>query len=258
MKKNDDLVRMYISGVKSEEVGKIFGCSADSVLKQVRMAGYDVRSKGFGKNNSGVNNPMFGKKHSESAKCLQSERAKEGFANGRIHPLKGKSRVIDIEWRRKISSGQTEEQKDKARRRMILLWKDDVYRDKMKKVYKNTMLSGKLMPKKTKAEKIADKILSRAGFIYVGDGSFFIGSKNPDFIKEKRVVEIFSVFHDPTIFEVDWHRTEMGTIEYYKRFGYKCNVIWYPRNNNLIQFLSELEVFMEKEIKNETGVITCQ
>lgn len=66
---------------------------------------------------------------------------------------------------------------------------------------------------------------------YVGDGKFWIGNKNPDFIhknSKKEVVEIFgdywhSPLRNPRMRE---STTYTATMKHYKRYGFNCLIIW--------------------------------
>ena len=69
---------------------------------------------------------------------------------------------------------------------------------------------------------------------YTGDGEVWIGSKNPDFIEatngKKEVIEIFGeVFHSPLFTfkeSIPYHQTYHGTIDHYKKYGFKCHIFW--------------------------------
>jgi len=111
-------------------------------------------------------------------------------------------------------------------------------------VYIKAMSNGAL-PKKSKPESIAEDILKKYGYKYVGDGSLWISGKNPDFVNTDKmsIIEIFSVYHDNNIFDVPWHRTENGTKEIYNRNGYVCHIVWAPKNNckkNIDYFISNI------------------
>ena len=69
-------------------------------------------------------------------------------------------------------------------------------------------------------EKKLGKILKPFGFRYVGNGKLFVGSKNPDFVFGKNIIELFGHFHKQT--EVK------PRIAYLRNHGYRCLVIWYP------------------------------
>jgi len=61
------------------------------------------------------------------------------------------------------------------------------------------------------------------GFVYVGDFSMFLGSKNPDFINEKSrlIIEAFGDYYHQGGNKEAWRR-----INYFKKHGFKTLVIW--------------------------------
>lgn len=77
---------------------------------------------------------------------------------------------------------------------------------------------------------------------YTGDGSTWIGRKNPDFLNNngrKQVIEMFGVF---------WHSEDEvePLVAYYKSFGFDCLIIWE------CDVYSEAEVLKRvKEYRNE-------
>jgi transposase-like protein len=78
---------------------------------------------------------------------------------------------------------------------------------------------------------------------YVGDGSFTVGYKNPDFLNingKKAVIELFGDY---------WHRgeNECDRIQHYARYGFKCLVTWEHEledkenlSNKLMKFIEEV------------------
>lgn len=71
----------------------------------------------------------------------------------------------------------------------------------------------------------------KAPFKYTGDGSFWVGRLNPDFIHlnhKKLAVEIFGEYwHTPLLnHSVRYEATELGRKERYKKHGWKCIVLW--------------------------------
>jgi very-short-patch-repair endonuclease len=69
-------------------------------------------------------------------------------------------------------------------------------------------------------------------FKFTGDGQFLIGRLNPDFVHnngKKQVIEIFGrTYHDPHVSfrDVPILQTVEGRIEYFKKYGWQCLVIW--------------------------------
>ena len=76
---------------------------------------------------------------------------------------------------------------------------------------------------------------------FVGDGSFWIGGKNPDFMNvssKKQVIEIFGYYwHDPSFLPSLFpNRLREELIAHYKRYGFDCLVLW------------EYDVYNEEEV----------
>jgi len=84
-----------------------------------------------------------------------------------------------------------------------------------------TFINNKMHP--NKVEKKLIDILSTITdkFKFCGDGSIWIGRKNPDFINKegRKIIEMFGDF---------WHKDEdpQYRIEHFKKFGYDTLVIW--------------------------------
>ena len=109
---------------------------------------------------------------------------------------------------------------------MKLKFKDDKYKlKKLKQLHRG------LKTRPNKPEKILIDIVNKAklGFIYVGDGSFWLTrntqSFNPDFLnnKIKCIIEVFGDY---------WHNlpnykeTDIERLQIYKKYGYETLVIW--------------------------------
>lgn len=84
----------------------------------------------------------------------------------------------------------------------------------------------------TKPEKMFMKLIKEFDlpYNYVGDGKFWIGNLNPDFIHKnsKKVVEIFGDYwHNPKLNKnCKKKNTEKGRKKAFKKRGYVCTVIW--------------------------------
>ena len=121
---------------------------------------------------------------------------------------------------------------------------------KQSKRFKKLIEEGKINPMKnhnlrpTKPEKRLIEILKKHNFPfkYVGNWSFRIGRKNPDFVHNngKKLIEVFGRdFHSPLFTfkeKIPYHQTYQGTIKYYKKYGFDCLIIWdYElQNENLV------------------------
>lgn len=69
-------------------------------------------------------------------------------------------------------------------------------------------------------------------FEYTGDGSYLIGSLNPDFVAtdgSRKLIEVFGrVFHDPdaSFVEIPETSTEEGRVFYFKEYGWSTLILW--------------------------------
>lgn len=151
-------------------------------------------------------NPEYRKKHSKA----QSERTKLQWEN----PLfrKFMQDFMTEKW-------TEEEYRNKHSVFMKELWEDE----KWKKRQMSAMLHG-LLKKPTSLEMRFIKIcqLYDLPFRYVGNGAFYIGSKNPDFIHRggrKICVEVANIYekHHPMNYERERK-------EYFAEFGWDCMV----------------------------------
>lgn len=100
-------------------------------------------------------------------------------------------------------------------------------------MYDQLKYNVKNIAKPTKIERMFWELVKKYNlpYKYVGDGSFWIGRLNPDFIHtngEKIVIEIFGDFwHNPSLNKrLNFDHTEDGRNQLFKRYGYKCIVIW--------------------------------
>jgi len=111
-------------------------------------------------------------------------------------------------------------------------WSNKEYIEKLRK-------SMKLKPN-TK-EKILINLFKEHNldYCFVGDFSFIIERKNPDFVNcngQKKIIELFGDYwHNNS--KTKYHQTEKGTKEHYAKYGWKTLVIW------------------EKELKDIDGVL---
>jgi hypothetical protein len=83
---------------------------------------------------------------------------------------------------------------------------------------------------RTFPEELLDNLLQHHypnEWTFVGDGSFILNNRNPDFLNIQRrgVIEVFGEFwHDPDIFP---HRpTADNLVNHYKQLNYTCLILW--------------------------------
>lgn len=100
-------------------------------------------------------------------------------------------------------------------------------------MYDHLKYNVKNIVKPTKIERTFCELIKKYNlpYKYVGNGNFWIGRLNPDFIhtgEEKRVVEIFGDFwHNPSLNKrLNFNHTEDGRKQLFEKYGYKCIVIW--------------------------------
>ena len=121
-----------------------------------------------------------------------------------------RGRVMSEETKRRRSESQAE------------LWRDPEYA-RMMLMAQNRKPNGPEL----QLQSVLDKHFP-GEWKFVGDGSFWIEGKNPDFInvnERKCVIEIFGYYwHDPTFFPNRLSEEEL--IAHYKRYGFDCLVFW--------------------------------
>ena len=120
-------------------------------------------------------------------------------------------------------------------------WRDKQYRERViKKCLK------RLKDRPTKLEREAIKIIkeNRFPYKYVGDGSFLIGYKNPDFIhiKDKICLEVCNYFHH----QGDYKKKR---INYFGKWGWDCFVFYEDEFEKLRNFLAKHKQAVLRNIK---------
>ena len=100
-------------------------------------------------------------------------------------------------------------------------------------------------------EKKMIDLLKKYNFPYkfVGDGSFLIGYKNPDFVNingEKKIIEVFGDYwHNRP--NMKWHQTEFGTHAIYSQYGFKVLIIYESElNKHIEEVIERIKNFEER------------
>jgi hypothetical protein len=206
-KEKATIIKLKMSQARKNKTYKqIYGDNADLVLQKRRLQGL-------------YNNGFKGKHFTEESRNKLSESIKMGFKNGRIaHNFRKKCSETRLKQMSVI---------------MLKQWQNPEFRDKCVKA---TMVALKLRP--TKPERI---IASELGLFwkYVGDGQLIIGSKCPDFWNgDHKLIELFGDF---------WHRKHKPEdwINYYKKWGYDCLVIWEHELKNINNVKRKVKQFEE-------------
>jgi len=135
------------------------------------------------------------------------------------------SHVVSEEIRQLISKanlGRTisEDTKQKNREAAIERWKNPEYA-------RSVSCHKKPNGSELQLQSILDKRFP-GKWKYVGDGQFWVGGRNPDFINtngKRQVIEMFGVFwHDPDYFPNRPTKDEL--IAHYKKYSFDCLVFW--------------------------------
>ncbi len=195
-------------GEKSHNFGKSLPLETKQKISISRKKRF--KEKGF------LNTVETKKKISKSLK--EYYKTHPGTMTGRASPNKGIP--LSLERKRKLSII--------AKKR----WLNKEYVEKLRK-------SMKLKP--NNKEKILINLFKehKLDYRFVGDLSFIIERKNPDFVNcngQKKIIELFGDYwhNNP---KTKYHQTETGTKEHYAKYGWKTLVIW------------------EKELKDLDGVL---
>lgn len=196
--------------------------------------------------NSGENNGMYGRKHSQETKNKIGEKSKQKvytkemrqkmseLTSGINNPMYGKKNPHTEESKKKISKalkGKPLSQKNKdgiskalKGRKFTKEWRKKLS-DSAKRKFKNKdflkQFKESQQQKPNKLEMLINNIIYEYGYEYVGDFSLWIDGKNPDFINknDKKIIEVFGdYYHTP--------EDEIIRYKHFKKNGYKILFIW--------------------------------
>lgn len=192
---------------------------------------------------------MLGKHHSKKSRRKMS--------------LSHKGKKLSKEHKREIGKSVSKTlskpgMKEKWSLKTEKTWKNPVIREKRTKAIIKTMGTSEYQKKQQKArhlhpnipEQLLINIINQylLPFTYTGNYSFFVGIKNPDFHgndgHSHQVINLFGVYwhlskvrNDENNPDLTREDIEKRCIEYYKKHGYSCLIIW------------------EDELKNEVGIV---
>lgn len=189
------IIELYKNtSISSRGLGKLYTCGKTTILRILKRNNVSPKPLSqfnrpvWNKGKTNIHSPeRINQMRQTKLGTIHSEETRKKMSvahTGRIYIDKGFSgKKHSIEALQKISI------KSKAR------WADKEYRERVVKA----ILKGKLV-RPTSLEKKAIEVIQKYNlpYKYVGDGSFLIGYKNPDFVNingEKKLVEIGNVFH---------------------------------------------------------------
>ena len=166
----------------------------------------------FGKGHlvSGKNNPFYGKKHTEETK--EKMKLNHVDFSGKNNPMYGRKGLDNPNLGQKRNKA-TKQLMSKASKKN---WENPKYREKcLPNLFKNS--------KPTALEKSFMNLINKYNlpYKYVGNGTLFIGNRNPDFIhiSDKKIIEVCNNFHHKEYYSDK-------RINYFKQYGYKTMVLW--------------------------------
>jgi len=220
-----------------KEIGKIFGCSQHTVRRRmiefgipIRKTSESIKIRGSMK---GVNNPVYGKHIWSSKPHPRGMLGKTPWNKGKRFSVKSRKTMSLVKkalfqsgklkpWNRGIScSDETRQKISQANKGRSPWWKKKGFKQNpCIKLYKTKP--------EIKFKEICD--LHQLPFRYTGDGSFWVGNMNPDFIHltENIAIEIFGDYwHSPELNpNIPYVRTYKGRKEAFEREGWKLIIFW--------------------------------
>ena len=181
-------------------------------------------------------NPFKNKKHTEKSKQLNSEKHL-----GKIPWNKDLPKEMQPRFGIKSTLEETEKRKSSMKNQWKTVGKEEKER-RMKFLWE----SEKKISRPNKSEIKLDTILKSLNlpYKYVGDRSFLINWKNPDFVNvngKKKVIELFGDY---------WHQNDnpQNRIDLFKKYGYECLVIWENELKSLDGLKLKLIKFEEEKV----------
>lgn len=118
--------------------------------------------------------------------------------------------------------------------------KQGIYTEETIQKIRETRMKQQIPTSKTKPERILEEIISKYNlpYKYTGDGGFWIGGINPDFVNcnsEKIAVEVFGDYwHNPEARpNITFRETEYGRKKILERYGWKLIILWESEIYNL-------------------------
>lgn len=195
-----------IEKLKKDRKGKtyidIFG---EEKAKEMSIRLSESRKREWKDSKSGYNTSIKGKTYEEIMGKEKSDALK------RLRAIS--SRNINLGKKR------TEYSKTKQSLSMKEKWQDEEYREKVLRLQS----LGRYKKPTSFEKKISELCIDyHLPFIYTGNGTFLIGSKNPDFInKEKRIaIEVYATWYKKITFG-SCEKYEKDRIKYFAKYGYK-------------------------------------
>lgn len=103
--------------------------------------------------------------------------------------------------------------------------------------------------KPTKPEVFIGRILYAiysGSFEYTGNGIFWVGGKNPDFVdeKNKKIIEVNGVYWHTKVLGISRDQAEKERKEHFAKYGYQTLIIWDDELNDLDAVVQKVDEFL--------------
>ena len=227
-------------GVKRPECWIISKCAECGKEFEYRMSGY--KRKFCSRKCSAKNS--IGKKGSPRPDL--SERNKKRWKEDRNGMMAIVKKSLAI---RKEKGENDEEYKQKQREngsRCAHKYLVPYFKTHKDEIIKKAYKSRKISP--NEKEKYLLKILNDVdiNWMFVGDGSFIVGHKMPDYLYNGKnlLIEYFGDYwHSSKITGIPKQEHETERIQHFVKYGYKCLVIWYNELKNIDKLKEKIRKF---------------
>lgn len=199
-------------------------------------------------NHHWMKNPVNAANHSAALSGVP-----KSIAHKAADSVSTKKRWKDVEYRENhLVALKNLERRKAASKRMLgdknIMNLPGVRERHLKAVFKGL----KLRP--TKPEKLLDKLLQRLfpnQWKYVGDGSFIVGYRNPDFVNvngQKKIIEMFGDYwHSKKVTGIFNEQHEQERIDRFAKYGYQTLIIWQHELENIDSIVDKIQEFHNKK-----------
>lgn len=224
-----------------------------SSAQKKRLQNPEVKKKLSEKSKKAWQDPKYREKMKKRNYAKTDEhKRKIGLANrGKKRTDETKRKISTLRQRigspwfigRQFSDEARAKMSESARKRAIIQWQDESYKERMIKA----MLKG-LFKRPTKLEKRTIDFFEKYNlpFTYCGDGGLIIGGKCPDFYEnngKKICLEVANKVNKE-VFGKNPDTYEKERIEHFGKYGWKCLVIWEDELKDEKSLMNKVETIL--------------
>ena len=189
------IIKLYKSGLSAVQIAKEMKVSPNTILRRLHKIGIKPKNGGYYSGGQFKKGNIPWKKGIDNRITKICKVCKKKF---KIYPYREETAKYcsrKCHGRSLMGKKLSKETRKKLRKSTKGLWQDKEYREKTTMA----IIKGKLK-RPTSLEKEMIDIIKKYNlpYKYVGDGSFLIGWKNPDFVNingEKKLIEVGNVYH---------------------------------------------------------------